>query len=351
MKLSIYAAAYFEPLVRSLETDGHLIYRKEFHPDVDYVIGGGFEYMYQIYRNLKSIKKNNIKLVLYALDIPTWRLDKSTSPNLSLRFIKQRLNYLVNKNKFLYEIGNKIKPNPETGKNGNIFSKILQNIFGNYIVNRSTYVVNYRQLLKESDLILTISNYSKKVVQKVYNIDSKVCYMCVDSDFLLKLPRSKIKYDAINISRIVRSKNQELFVEAANKLGLNIIVIGRHIDKTIKLNCPHYYFESWSDVMNALNASKFYVDPSTFEGFGLTPVEAAFLDKIVIASDIPAHREVLGDYPLYFEENNQDDLIDKMKIVINGGFSINSKALAEIKEKFTTQAVRKRFLEYIESIK
>jgi glycosyltransferase involved in cell wall biosynthesis len=351
MKLTVYGAPYFEPLFRSLEADGHLIYRKEFHPDVDYVIAGGFEYMYHIYRNLKLIKKNKIKLIFYALDIPIWRIDRNSSPNLSLGFIKQRLNYLINKNKFLFEIGNKIRPNPENGKINNLFSKMLQIFFGNYVINRSTYVVNYRQLLKESDLILSISNYTKKIVQKVYQIDSEVCYMCVDSDFLLKLPKEKIKYDAINISRIAIRKNQELFVEAANKLGLNILVIGPHIDKHIKLNCPHYSLESWNDVMNVLNESKFFVAPSSFEGFGITPVEAAFLDKIVIASDIPAHREVLGDYPLYFENNNLDDLVDKMKIVINGDFSVNSEALALIKEKYSMQAVKKRFLECIESVK
>ncbi|KKM78481.1 hypothetical protein LCGC14_1359580 [marine sediment metagenome] len=69
-------------------------------------------------------------------------------------------------------------------------------------------------------------------------------------------------------------------------------------------------------LFNKLNQSRFYVDCSLFEGFGMTSVEATFLLKPVIASDIYVHKKVLGDYPIYFKRDNLDDLIDTMRIVI-----------------------------------
>ncbi len=40
--------------------------------------------------------------------------------------------------------------------------------------------------------------------------------------------------------------------------------------------------------------------PSRYEGFGLVPLEALAAGALVVASDIPAHREVLGDAVTYF---------------------------------------------------
>ncbi len=96
-----------------------------------------------------------------------------------------------------------------------------------------------------------------------------------------------------------------------------------------------------------LNQSSFYVDCSLFEGFGMTPVEAAFLDKTSIVSNTYVHRDVLGDYPVYFKPNNVNDLIEKMKFVMESGVKINNK---EIKKKYSSIALKNRLMEYIESI-
>jgi glycosyltransferase involved in cell wall biosynthesis len=43
------------------------------------------------------------------------------------------------------------------------------------------------------------------------------------------------------------------------------------------------------------------VMPSLAEGFGLTAVEAAACGAAVVLSDLPPHRESLGDAALYFD--------------------------------------------------
>jgi len=159
-----------------------------------------------------------------------------------------------------------------------------------------------------------------------------------------------IKLDAINVSRILPHKHQNIFASAAKKLGLKIVVIGLHQDKSIKLECPHYMLPSHNDVFKLIIQSKMYVDPSSFEGFGMTPVEAVFLNKPVIASDTYIHKEVLQDYPLYFKTGNVDDLADKMHLVKNGAYSINQETVKYIKLKYSIENSGKQFLKHIECI-
>lgn len=55
-----------------------------------------------------------------------------------------------------------------------------------------------------------------------------------------------------------------------------------------------------------------YVSPSFCEGFGFTPLEAMSQGAPVALSDIPAHREISGDLPVYFDPKNPDDMAEKI---------------------------------------
>jgi glycosyltransferase involved in cell wall biosynthesis len=58
------------------------------------------------------------------------------------------------------------------------------------------------------------------------------------------------------------------------------------------------------------------VIPSLAEGFGLPAVEAARCGAAVILSDLPAHRETLGDAALYFPPNDVSALVRSMLCVM-----------------------------------
>ena len=60
------------------------------------------------------------------------------------------------------------------------------------------------------------------------------------------------------------------------------------------------------------------IAPSIIEGFGLVPLEAMANGSLILASDIPAHREVCRDIPIYFNPYAVDDLVDKLQKVIDG---------------------------------
>lgn len=59
------------------------------------------------------------------------------------------------------------------------------------------------------------------------------------------------------------------------------------------------------------------VVPSLAEGFGLPAVEAAACGAPAVLSDIPAHRETLGDAALYFEPGDTQALARKLESVLD----------------------------------
>jgi len=351
MNICLFGSFFTIPVVKSLEQDGHSVIYNKFSKDLDLIISQSINYYYPLQRILKKIKENKIKLITITPDIPPWRIFNNYYYNSYMNYFRQELYHLTHKNQYLYNIVN---------KKSEISFKIpiLQNLtrFKNKVLNTNLsnniyYTKNYRTFLKKADLNLTFSKFSRELIKKYLKIQTKVWYPCANTDIINNLPKSlEQKFDAINISRIVPHKHQEVFVKAAKKLKLKIVIIGPYQDKNIKLNCPHFALPH-TEALKSLIQSKIYVDPSSFEGFGMTPVEAAFLNKVTIASDISVHREVLNDYPLYFKTGDVKDLIEKISMVREGQFSLNKSAVSNIKKKYSINASKQKLLEYIESIK
>jgi glycosyltransferase involved in cell wall biosynthesis len=66
-----------------------------------------------------------------------------------------------------------------------------------------------------------------------------------------------------------------------------------------------------------LEAAAVLVSPSRYEGFGLPPLEAMACGCPVIASGIPAHREILGDAALFFDADDAGTLADQLRRVLD----------------------------------
>ena len=61
------------------------------------------------------------------------------------------------------------------------------------------------------------------------------------------------------------------------------------------------------------------VSPSPVEGFGLPAVEAAACGAPTVLSDIPAHRETLGDAGLRFDPQSAEQLTAQLARVLGDG--------------------------------
>ena len=72
-------------------------------------------------------------------------------------------------------------------------------------------------------------------------------------------------------------------------------------------------FRSDKDISFLYQKAKFLAFCSYTEGFGLPIIESILRGTPVIASDIPVSREVAGEYCVYFEQDNVQDLCDKIE--------------------------------------
>lgn len=80
-----------------------------------------------------------------------------------------------------------------------------------------------------------------------------------------------------------------------------------------------------AELQKKLSQAKILVQPSTYEGFGLPPLQALYCHTNAIISDIPVFKEIYKDYPVtYFATNNVKDLTKKMTQVWNKPEPLNS---------------------------
>ncbi len=76
-------------------------------------------------------------------------------------------------------------------------------------------------------------------------------------------------------------------------------------------------FVSDETLAGLYSAATAVVHPSLAEGFGLPAVEAAACGAPVVLSDIPAHRETLGDAALFFPPGDADALRERLEGVLS----------------------------------
>jgi glycosyltransferase involved in cell wall biosynthesis len=146
-------------------------------------------------------------------------------------------------------------------------------------------------------------------------------------DNLGLLPKEFLLFIA---GRIIKRKGCHLFLEAVNKLNMDIpvVVIGdmeqtpeyaqrlRELaaDKQVIFIPP---IADKSLVYEILNLCKLFVFPSTAEGMSIMLLEAASLGVPMVCSDIPENRIILGEYVTYFRSDDHIDLAEKIHWALN----------------------------------
>ncbi|MEM2618950.1 MAG: glycosyltransferase family 4 protein, partial [Candidatus Hadarchaeales archaeon] len=100
-----------------------------------------------------------------------------------------------------------------------------------------------------------------------------------------------------------------------------------------------------------LQRAKILLSCSEFEGFGIAPIEALACGAYPVVSDIPAHREVLGEHGTLFTEVSEavqkifDLLCDEEKRQ-----KLARKGREYVETTYTWQKVCNRFLKVVEKI-
>jgi len=268
-------------------------------------------------------------------------------------FIRRLIIFLFNKDYLLFYLLQKYKikilSNRDLFRNNKIKSMCfipdagyltLKNVF-----NKKELTIRKRlveKLMKNSDLIYTHSNASKKTYVKQYK-NVKI----IPIRTYLNIYNKKPQYRNINIKKPVfyfpaqiwLHKNHLYLLELAErlqkkKIKCKFIFSGkkedhrnpshyRNIIKTIRNKNLNEYFEilghiNKERVVDLIRSSSALISPSRDEGWGFIKDEARYFGKFIFLSKIPGHKELKPPGTIFFKLNDITDLENKIiKFILN----------------------------------
>jgi glycosyltransferase involved in cell wall biosynthesis len=103
-----------------------------------------------------------------------------------------------------------------------------------------------------------------------------------------------------------------------------------------------------NNVQSFYSNAQIYVLSSRWEGFGLVLVEAMAHGLPVISSDLPTSLEIMGDFGMYFENGNIEDLAQKLEDATHIDWQAKSKEALTIAQRFDIENIIKQWKEIIE---
>lgn len=231
---------------------------------------------------------------------------------------------------------------------------------------------------KKSDILLTVSNYSKERINKIYNLKNKeitIILNGVSKSFLKEYDKEgskkyiKNKYGIENyilyVSRIEPRKNQELLLEAFLKLNrkdLSLVFLGKETIENSRLNKLKANLSSKqkesihflegienNEILEFYRASKLFVYPSLAEGFGIPPIEAGALKTPVLCSNKTAMQDFSFFKPFFIDVDDKKLFQEKLNKLL---ITLNQENLESIKsiisERFTWEQSAKKLYKTLE---
>ncbi len=96
-------------------------------------------------------------------------------------------------------------------------------------------------------------------------------------------------------------------------------------------------------IQDYYSKAQIYILSSRWEGFGLVLVEAMAHGLPIVSSDLPTSKEIMGDFGLYFENGNVEQLAQRMAEATQINWQQKSKEAIEISKRFSIDSIIKQW--------
>lgn len=233
------------------------------------------------------------------------------------------------------------------------FSHYFKNPIIKYL---SSPVVSYLKkwdlvAAKRPDYYIAISNEVKKRIKKYYGQESKVIYPAVEISGKSKEGDGKYFLLVSRLSKFVSYKKVDLVVDAFNKLGYPLKVVGTgSLEDTLKNNAKENIeflgFVPDERLWAVYKDAKALIFPA-IEDFGLVMAEAQSLGVPVIALRAGGALEIVreGKTGEFFDDQNFESLINVLKNFDERRY--NTKAIIQNSKRFSFSRFEKEIREFV----
>ncbi|MFH1664056.1 MAG: glycosyltransferase family 1 protein [archaeon] len=200
-------------------------------------------------------------------------------------------------------------------------------------------------LLDKAKKIICDSDSTRKELTKNFPLFEKKCksiHLGLSSSFSKSSSDARKKFGLKKNSRIVLfvgsddpKKNFFSLLKAFSELKQeNLVLVKAGLAWSMKKNQRKLFeefissknlqqkvkfidFPSTQDLIDLYFEAEVFVNPSHFEGFGLTLIEAMFCGCPVLCSDNTSFPEIAGNSALFFDSKNQEQIKEKLELVLN----------------------------------
>lgn len=207
---------------------------------------------------------------------------------------------------------------------------------------------------KRPDVYIANSEHIKRDIKRYYQRDSTVIWPPIDTDRFIKGTTIAKRHGFITVGRQQPYKRVDLIVEACNRLGLPLTIIGGGPDheQLKKIAGPTVDFIPKDKATDAViteqmaHAEAFIF--ASFEDFGITPIEALAAGTPVIAYKAGGALDYIqpGVNGAFFEEQTVESLVAALKKFKTGDY--NAKKVSQTSRQFSAGHFRERMLHFIE---
>jgi glycosyltransferase involved in cell wall biosynthesis len=195
-----------------------------------------------------------------------------------------------------------------------------------------------RKMLKKADLVFSVSTSSRNDLLEFYDFDaSKIVVLTHppapvprSEEAAVELKNLVARPFLLYVGTRVPYKNFGGLIRGFSASGLqkdfDLLVIGggpfseAERSEVVSLGLGDAVISvplaSAGLLGEAYAAASAFIYPSLYEGLGLPPLEAMEKGCPVLVSSNPACVEVCKDGALFFDPFNQDDLIDKLRLIV-----------------------------------
>lgn len=229
-------------------------------------------------------------------------------------------------------------------------------------IKGSIYILLNKLTLRNYDLIITDSEASKLDIINILGIQEnkiKVIYPCLPINFLNQKSNVKDQNDklknknyAIYVGDATWNKNLVNLAKAIKIADIPIIFVGKVFKNT---SISHPWHKELNEFMQLVKDDKRFVFPgfvadrelikfykqallnilpSRDEGFGFSFVESAQIGCPSLLSDIPVLREISDGKAIFFDQNNPEDIAEKIKMIYSKDLRNRISADAKKRSEF-----------------